>query len=144
MEVRFAESDEEIRGCFPVMRELRGHLSEEAFLDRVRSQQRDGYRLAFLEMDGSPVAVAGFRILETLASGRFLYVDDLVTLEAERSKGYGAQLLAWLRDRAERESCAALELDSGIQRKDAHRFYEREGLRLVGYHFAVELGSAAA
>lgn len=144
MEVRIAESDEEIEACFPVVRELRTHLSAAAFLERLRSQERQGYRLVFLEVDGRPVAVAGFRILETLASGRFLYVDDLVTAEAERSKGYGAELLGWLRQRAEEESCTSLELDSGIQRKDAHRFYEREGLRLVGYHFAVEVGSAAA
>ena len=30
-------------------------------------------------------------------------------------------------------------LDSGLQRRDAHRFYAREGMAASGYHFAVKL-----
>jgi hypothetical protein len=30
-------------------------------------------------------------------------------------------------------------LDSGMQRQDAHRFYEREGLSKAGFHFAETL-----
>ena len=61
------------------------------------------------------VAVAGFRVGENLAWGRFLYVDDLVTLSAHRSKGYGSKLLTWLKAFAVREGCMQLHLDSGIQ-----------------------------
>jgi GNAT superfamily N-acetyltransferase len=133
--VKLAETDEEIRACFPVMAELRPQVPPEAFLERVRAQGRQGYRLAFLADGGAPVAVAGFRVLENLAWGRFLYVDDLVTLASSRSRGYGAALLAWLRETARREGCGELHLDSGTQRRDAHRFYEREGLVLSAYHF---------
>lgn len=28
-----------------------------------------------------------------------------------------------------------MHLDSGTQRKDAHRFYEREGMSVAGFHF---------
>lgn len=143
MTVRLASSDQEIAACFPVMRQLRPHLTADAFLSRVRSQARAGYRLARLEVDGRPVAVAGFRIVETLVSGRILNVDDLVTLDGERSKGHGAALLRWLLRRAEAESCERLELDSGVHRKDAHRFYEREGLRVRAYHFEIPVGRPA-
>ena len=53
-----------------------------------------GYRLAFVQDTDGVVAVAGFRVGENLAWGRFLYVDDLVTLPSHRSKGYGAKLLS--------------------------------------------------
>jgi GNAT superfamily N-acetyltransferase len=141
MGIHLASADQEIAACFPVMHQLRPHLTPDAFLARVRSQQRAGYRLAYLEVDGRPVAVAGFRVSECLSSGRFLYVDDLVTLEAERSRGHGARLLEWLLDQARTEGCEELELDSGIQRKDAHRFYQREGLTIRSYHFEIALGS---
>lgn len=140
MGIRLASSDQEIAACFPVMHQLRPHLTPDAFLARVRSQERAGYRLAYLEVDGRPVAVAGFRVLESLVSGRFLNVDDLVTLDSERSKGHGAELLQWLLDRARTEGCQGLELDSGVQRKDAHRFYEREGLEIRSYHFEIPVG----
>lgn len=37
---------------------------------------------------------------------------------------------------AEREGRDQMHLDSGLQRLDAHRFYEREGVKKTGYHFA--------
>jgi GNAT superfamily N-acetyltransferase len=62
-------------------------------------------------------------------------VDDLVTLPEARSRGCGAKLLGWLHELARAEGCAQLHLDSGMARRDAHRFYEREGLERSGYHF---------
>lgn len=135
MEIHIATTDNEIRACYPVMCELRPHIEAERFLPRIRSQEASGYRLAFIQASEGPVAVAGFRIGENLAWGRFLYVDDLVTLPRHRSKGYGAKLLAWLKAHAAAEGCLQLHLDSGAQRKEAHRFYEREGMTLAGYHF---------
>ena len=58
MGIRVAESDDEIRACYPVMRQLRPHFTLDAFLERVRFQQERGYCLVFLEVDGAPVAVA--------------------------------------------------------------------------------------
>lgn len=135
MHIRIATTDIEIADCFPVMRELRPHIAESQFLSRIRSQINAGYRLAFAQKADSVVAVAGFRVGENLAWGRFLYVDDLVTLPAHRSKGYGAKLLSWLKDLAAEEGCLQMHLDSGIQRKEAHRFYEREGMTMASLHF---------
>jgi GNAT superfamily N-acetyltransferase len=142
MKIRVAESDREIRDCHPVLRQLRPLLTAEAFLERVRAQCDLGYRLAYLESAEGIVAVAGFQIRHTLVDGRYLHVDDLVTLESQRSRGHGAALLAWLRVRAEELSCGSVQLDSGVQRKDAHRFYQREGLNQSAYHFVLPLAGA--
>ena len=140
MQIELAESDEAIRACFPVMRELRPHRADaDELLRRAREQARAGYRLALLREAGEARAVAGFRIVENLAWGRFLYVDDLVTDPATRSRGCGAALLAWLTERARAEGCAELHLDSGTWRTDAHRFYEREGLEVTSLHFRKSL-----
>lgn len=138
--VALATTDREIAACYPVLRELRPHIAEAEFLPRVRAQMAAGYRLAYLLADdGAVAAVAGFRIGENLAWGRFLYVDDLVTLAARRSAGHGARLLAWLRRHGAGEGCGQLHLDSGVQRIDAHRFYAREGMARTSFHFAVGL-----
>ena len=81
------------------------------------------------------LAVAGFRLGESLAWGRHVYVDDLVTLPEARSRGYGAALLAWLADFGRAQGAGQLHLDSGRQRTGAHRFYEREGLAASSLHF---------
>jgi GNAT superfamily N-acetyltransferase len=135
--IRIAETPAEIAHCFPVMAQLRPHLERKEFVARVQRQMADGYRLACLNAGGSVKSVAGYRIAENLAWGRFLYVDDLVTDEAARSKGYGKALLAWLAGQARQNGCAQLHLDSGAQRKDAHRFYLREGMENGGFHFVI-------
>jgi len=121
------------------MRELRPHLSEAEFLQQVKRQVVQGYCLAFLEAGGTAVSVAGYRISETLAWGKFLYVDDLVTREVDRSKAYGAALFDWLVALAEREGCVQFHLDSGVQRFGAHRFYLGKRMDITSHHFALKL-----
>jgi GNAT superfamily N-acetyltransferase len=135
MNIHLATTDESIAACYPMMRELRPHIALDEFVARVRSQEISGYQLAALDDGEGVVAVAGFRTGENLAWGRHLYVDDLVTLDKQRCRGYGARLLSWLREFAAAEGCRQLHLDSGIQRQDAHRFYEREDMSKTGYHF---------
>ena len=137
--IKTAETVQQMESCYPVMAELRPHLSAEQFLNQVQMQYQFGYQLTYFEVDNAVVAVAGHRISHNLAWGKFLYVDDLVTAEQHRSKGYGKQLLDWLIDYARQQACQQFHLDSGKQRKDAHRFYEREGLRNMGHHYSLEL-----
>ncbi|WP_018954325.1 GNAT family N-acetyltransferase [Thioalkalivibrio sulfidiphilus] len=139
MNIRHASEEADLVACYPVMHALRPRLDLEDFIARVRRQQAGGYRLAMLEADGQVVTVAGYRLGDNLAWGRFLYVDDLVTLESARSRGHGTRMLAWLRAEARREGCVQLHLDSGVQREDAHRFYLREGLQMTSLHFAERL-----
>jgi len=133
-----ADTDEAIAACYDVMAELRPQVPRAGFVPLVRSLQADGFRLACIRVDGRVVAVAGYR-LSTNLFGRHLYVDDLVTSESERSKGYGKELLQWLRGIAVENGCDAIDLDSGVQRKRAHEFYLREGLELSSYHFSERL-----
>lgn len=126
--------DAEIAACFPVMAELRPHLRSETFVARVRLQESEGYRLACL-VDGAVVCVAGYRVLENLSAGRVLYVDDLVTRADARSHGYGDRLFDWLVARSKERGCDHFELDSGVQRYDAHRFYFRKRMFVSSYRF---------
>jgi GNAT superfamily N-acetyltransferase len=137
--IQLAGTDEEILRCFPVMRQLRPHLRESDFVATVRRQAAGGYRLAYLESEGSVRAVAGYRFIDNLYSGRVLYVDDLSTDEAVRSRGHGGRLFDWLVEQARAEGCRTLELDSGVQRFDAHRFYLRKRMVISSHHFRLTL-----
>jgi GNAT superfamily N-acetyltransferase len=74
-----------------------------------------------------------------LATGKTMYVDDLVADEARRSRGYGKMLLDWLQQRARAEGCETFSLDSGTHRQEAHAFYFRERMRVTSFHFAKKL-----
>jgi len=136
--IAIAKTGAEIRRCYPVMRELRPHFtSADKFLKQAIHQQGSGYLLAFLEASGEVRAVAGYRFLDSLFAGKFLYVDDLVTRGDDRSRGFGGQLFDWLMQQAQAKGCDNLELDSGVQRFDAHRFYLVKRMKIASYHFSI-------
>jgi len=140
VDIRLANTPEEIRRCHPVMLELRPPFQDPGqFVERVLRQQKQGYLLAFLESEGDVCAVAGYRFLESLFSEKFLYVDDLVTRESSRSLGFGGDLLDWLIEQARVHGCENLELDSGVQRFDAHRFYFSKRMSISSYHFRIKI-----
>ena len=67
---------------------------------------------------------------------RLLSYDRTITLSAaRRGQGTGAALLHELERRARDAGCRVLDLDSGADREDAHRFYVREQMVIRGFHF---------
>jgi GNAT superfamily N-acetyltransferase len=122
--------------------ELRPHAAPvEALVTAIdRVQRPAGYRLvaSFENGEREAAAVAGFRISQMLAYGRYMYVDDLVTAADRRGRGHADRLFEWLYAEAARQDCDQFHLDSGVgpERADAHRFYFRHGLRITSYHFA--------
>jgi GNAT superfamily N-acetyltransferase len=129
-----------------VLLELRPALgTPETLVERVDAQRAAGYRVvASFERDGDgewAAAAAGFRVSETLAWGRHLYVDDLVTRAGARGRGHGGALMRWLAQEAARCGCRELHLDSGVgpERRAAHRLYFNQGLRISSHHFSAEI-----
>jgi GNAT superfamily N-acetyltransferase len=94
--------------------------------------------LGAFEEAGRLVSLASWRIMTT-TRGRVLYVDDLVSDPGMRRKGAGRALLAWLGRAGVAAGCQTLELDSGVTRNDAHRFYARVGLSISAFHFSKPL-----
>jgi GNAT superfamily N-acetyltransferase len=142
MVVRIAMTKDEIARCYAVMVELRPLLVDVGeFVEKVVVQQGEGYELAYLEVGGEVVTVAGFRVRHMLVSGLTMYVDDLVTGAAFRSQGHGKTMLDWLVGHAKERGCRTFSLDSGTQRKEAHAFYFREGMRVSSFHFELGLES---
>jgi len=138
-DIRVAQTDAEVAACYPVMAQLRPHIDESLFVAQVRTQQAQGYLLAALHDEGRIRAVAGYRYYHNLVSGHVLYVDDLVTDENQRSKGYGDRLFEWLVLQAKSRGCDTFELDSGVQRHGAHRFYLLHRMDISSYHFRLRL-----
>ena len=138
--VRKLTTDEDILAARRVMRQLRPQIPETAYLEMVRRMmQTDGYLQAAVFEGDAVVAVAGYRFMEMLFSGKSLYLDDLNTDETHRSRGHGRMLMEWLKREARERGCKQLQLDSGVQRENTHRFYFREGLTINCYHFRIDL-----
>jgi GNAT superfamily N-acetyltransferase len=140
LEIAHAESEVDLRACFPLIKALRPNLPDDScFIARVRRQQASGYRVMVGRIAGETVVYAGYRFGESLSRGRHLYVDDLVTAPHMRSQGCGRHMLDALAAEARRAGCASLVLDSGFSRTGAHRFYVRYGFDIQAIHFRLRV-----
>ena len=139
-EIKIAETDEEIESCYPVMAQLRPHISREDFLPQVRRQMAaSGFQLVYLVEDLQIKAVAGIRVAEWLARGLSLDLEDLVSSESERSKGFGGVLLDWIINHARERGCTEVRLVSHVTRYRAHQFYLKKGMILDAHFFSMPL-----
>lgn len=102
----------------------------------MRLMFSEGARMAVLHEAEVPKALAVYRIQHTTFHGRRFYIDDLVTVESGRGRGYGSALLQWCDGEARAQSCDTFALDSGVQRGGAHRFYFSRGLTITSFGFA--------
>lgn len=139
MNPQIACTDDEVESCFDILKGLRPHLESAGFLDRIRRQESQGYRIITMRSDRGVECLAGFRIAEFLAWGKILYVDDLVTDPRCRRQGHAERLMLWLIQHAIEEGCSSIQLDSGYARYDVHRFYHKSGFKLMAHHLELDL-----
>ncbi len=121
-----------------VHRQLRSALPSD-YAARMQRVFAGGGRMCVAAVGDRVAGVAVYRIYEDTANGLKMYVDDLVTDERERSRGFGHALMEHLQGVARRAACVAFTLDSGTHRQQAHKFYFREGMVVPAFHFAKPL-----
>jgi GNAT superfamily N-acetyltransferase len=128
--------EEEWPDVFPIVRELREHLTIDTYLSRcLAAAEADAYTLYGAFEDDRCVAVMGIRELTDLLHGRHLYIDDLVVTSAVRARGIGAELLRFAEALAASSGAAGVRLSTGADHHAGRRFYEREGWTLRAVTF---------
>lgn len=137
--VDLPQGDPRWSAALPVLQQLRLHLTEQLLDEVLAEGAPQGLRFLGAFRHDECLGVAGWRIVANTSSGRKLYVDDLVTAQDARSRGTGALLLGELAARAREAGCHVLDLDSGVQRHEAHRFYLRERMVINAHHFSLPL-----
>jgi ribosomal protein S18 acetylase RimI-like enzyme len=112
---------------FPLVAQLRPHLSAQEFLAQVRRQSHGGYELVGAFRNGRLIGVLGMRPVHTLVRGPHLHVDDIVIEEASRRAGGGRALMAYAEADAQARGMTAVFLDA---RPEAIGFYSALGYTL--------------
>jgi len=127
---------EDLKNAFEVLKELRTSLEFENFTDLLEVMQNEqDYTMFGLWDKGSIQTYAGVVVQTNLYWQKHLYIHELVTRENMRGNNYGQEMINFLEDYAKMNKCENVVLTSGEQRKDAHRFYKREGFNIPGYVF---------
>jgi len=94
-------------------------------------QGRSNHAVVVAEADGAVLGYIDVSERRHLVGPPMCELESLVVLETARGKGVGAALVAWAEDWARAHKLAGVNLGSRVIRKDAHRFYEREGYTRV-------------
>lgn len=128
--------EEDIIAAYTIMKQLRPHLSSEAFVENVINLNSNyRYSLVALIVNNEIQCLIGYKLSCSLSWGKYIYVDDLISNKQERSMGYGKLLLDWVVEEGKKQGCEQIHLDSGVQRTGAHRFYLRERMDITCFHF---------
>lgn len=138
MRIVECNSNDEINATFAIMSQLRPHLEESQYVALIRElQQTENLCLVAVFAEDDCIAVAGYTIIRCLFNGGKpkMFVNDLVTDESRRGQGIGKFLLNFLKQKCRELQYIGIVLDSGMQRIDAHHFYEHEEFQKVAFHF---------
>lgn len=140
MQLKDLTTAEEIATSFEAFLELRPFLTDKpSFVKKVLNQQKEGYKVVAILEGDEVVACMGFRIFTMLCWGKILYLDDLVTKEKSRNKGYGKALLDHATHLAQQNECDQIHLDTGYTRHTAHKVYLNQGFEFHCHHLALKL-----
>jgi GNAT superfamily N-acetyltransferase len=86
--------------------------------------------------DGLAGICTAYIDLNSVRYGPRCWVEDLAVRPEARSRGTGGALLDAASDWARELGASHLELDTGLARTDAQRFYDRRGPAAVGYTYS--------
>jgi GNAT superfamily N-acetyltransferase len=112
----------------PLIEQLGYKISEQNLLENIKLHLTPDYSLFVAEAQGKLIGFISIHIYhyphlrESLSRITALCID-----EEHRSFGVGVKLLVYAEEYIKSQGCSLVELTSGIQREDAHRFYERHG-----------------
>jgi GNAT superfamily N-acetyltransferase len=145
--IREAISDEVERmlGMYEWLFEAPGYVPPGWDPERAREALKEA-----IDSDQSVVLVAehrgellglatGYLELNSVRFGQRCWIEDLAVSPEHRSEGVGGRLLDAVADWARERGATHLELDTGLAREDAQRFYERRGESAKGFSYSWRL-----
>ena len=103
---------------------------------------RASHLLLVAEEEGQIVGLLHLRMeFQLHHCGTVAEIMELIVSSEVRSKGIGAALLKVAREQAIQHHCIQFEVTSNQKRKQAHRFYQREGLEQTHVKLTEELST---
>ncbi len=83
------------------------------------------------------IGVASGWLTVRLYSGKQLEVDNVIVQPS--GQGCGTYFLQQIEQWAEAEACCTVELNTYVENRRSHKFYFKEGYKILGFHFQKKL-----
>ena len=139
MDIKELNDIDEIIAVFPVLSHMYPDLTLDEYKTIIPKRLNEGYRMVAVFDGEKCVCAAGFWIGVRFYCGKFMQLDNMVSLPNARSKGAGKLLVDWIKSLAKTEGCNKIILDTYVENFEAHKFFLREGFIIRGYHLNYNL-----
>ncbi len=137
MEIRHLCSDDILGICRLINSELGYNVSYEDLKSRVLQMQEDNNYMIFSAVDNKKVVgFIGLQIcLAFEFSGKIMRIIALAVSHDFQRRGVGSALIKEAEKYANENNISVITLNSGLKRRGAHAFYEKQSFYKKGYSF---------
>lgn len=133
-------AEKDVVPLIPLMEQLGYQINEADLLENVKLHLKPEYVLFVAEIAGKLIGFISIHIYQYPHLKDSLSRITALCVDADyRSFGIGGKLLAYAEEYIKSCGCKIIELTSGLQREDAHRFYEKYGYKEKRKRFVKDL-----
>ena len=131
---------EDIDRILPLVQELNPELSARTIIENQKEMFRlSTYRCFGLFQGDNLIGISSGWITIRHYSGKQLEIDNVIVPSKYQSKGYGARFIELIEQWSREQGCKTLELNTYLNNSRSHKFYFKQGFKILGFHFYKDL-----
>lgn len=129
-------STENILNILPLLKQLNNFTSDEVLTQRILEMSKsESYKCVGVFVNKKLAGISGLWFLTRHYCGKTIEPDHVIINEAYRNIGLGTMLFDWIHNYAQGIGYEATELNTYIDNKKSHIFYENKGYKKLGFHY---------
>lgn len=127
--------NENIHSIIPLLQVLNEKISEEILKSRLDEMIKQNYQCIGIFDKKQLIGICGIWILTKYYVGKHIEPDNVIILSEYQNQNIGKKLMNWIYDYAKKNDCVASELNCYVNNDKAHKFWEKEGYKVIGLHY---------
>lgn len=128
-------SHDSIDEIIPLLLRLYPSIGKDVITSRLQEVSKSDWECLVLRESDGIIGLSGFRIMDRICYGKFLYIDHFIIDENRQSSGAAKFLLDRIVDISESMKCESVILDTFVTNSRAQHFWMKGGFKIVGFHF---------
>lgn len=133
--IKILENAEEMVPHYELTMQLNYKIDRDTYRLYLEEMTSQGYKQLAIYEGENCVGIAGYWVATKFYSGKYLELDNVIVDKNARSKGIGKLICDRLEVEAKKIGCKTAVLNAYVQNNMAHKFYMKEGYRILGFHF---------
>jgi ribosomal protein S18 acetylase RimI-like enzyme len=127
--------NENLDEILPFIKLLNPKTEQGILIERLNNLKSNfNYHCIGMYLNNSLIGISGYWLLNKLYVGKHIEPDNVIILPEFRNKKYGNMLVNHIHSIAQKENCAASELNVYTNNSAGIKFWINKGYRILGFH----------